>query len=175
MARYADAVVTNMVGQQLQPGEQLQHWAYGVKQPNIGLIILLMCLAILPGAIAVALMTKEYVIALTSHRLLIFQVKGGKCTVVSRQEYWRNQLPPAKTSTGALFTHIKLMDPQRPFVAKFHRMGMTNNRPHSMAIAAALQPQQLPPGQPPMQGYGGPQGGPQGYGGPQGGQGPQGY
>lgn len=148
MARYQDAIVTNALGQQLQPGEQLYHWAYGVKQPPIWLIILLMCLAVLPGAIAVALMTKEYVIGLTSQRLIVLQVSGGRARVITRWDYWRAQMPPAQTSTGALFTHIKIKDPQKPFVAKFHRMGMPNNRPHAMAIAAALapQPQQLAPG-----------------------------
>jgi len=143
MARYKDPIVTETLGKQLHPGEQLQHWAYGVRQPPMGLIILLMLLAILPGAIAVALLTKEYVIGLTSHRLLILRVKGGKCVVQEITEYNRAQLPPAKTDTGSLFTHITLNDPQKPFYAKFHRMGMSNNREHSMAIAAAISPQRL--------------------------------
>ena len=143
MARYKDPVVTEAVGKLLHPGEQLQNWAYGVKQPPMGLIILLVLIAILPGLIATALLTKEYVIALTSHRLLILRVKGGKCTVQEITEYGRAQLPPAKTSTGGLFTHIELKDPQKPFYAKFHRMGMPNNRPHAMAIASVLSPQQL--------------------------------
>jgi hypothetical protein len=145
MARFNDQNVPAAIQPHLQPGEQLQNWAYGVKQPNIGLIILLMCMAILPGAIAVAILTKEYVVGLTSHRLLILQVKGGKATIVGKQEYNRGMpLPPVKTSTGGIFTHIKISDPQRPFVAKFHRMGMPNNRQHSMAIAAAISPAQLP-------------------------------
>ena len=53
-------------------------------------------------------------------------------------EYPLGRLPPAKTSTGVLFTHIKIEDAAKPFVAKFHRMGMSNNREHAMAIAAAL-------------------------------------
>lgn len=142
MARYKDPIVTEVLGKQLHPGEQLQHWAYGVKQPSIGLIILLVCLAVLPGLIAVALLTKEYVVGLTSHRLLILRVKGGKASVQEITEYDRRNLPPAKTSTGGLFTHITLQDPQKPFYAKFHRMGMANNREHAMAIAAALPPMQ---------------------------------
>lgn len=89
-----------------------------------------------------ALLTKEYVVGLTSHRLLILRVKGGKATVLEITEYDRRNLPPSKTSTGGLFTHITLQDPQKPFYAKFHRMGMANNRDHSMAIAAALPPMQ---------------------------------
>jgi hypothetical protein len=142
MARYKDPIVTEVLGKQLHPGEQLYNWAYGVKQPPMGLIILLMLLAILPGAIAVALLTKEYVVGLTSHRLLILRVKGGKAVVQEITEYDRRQLPPAKTSTGALFTHISLSDPRKPFVAKFHRAGMPKNRDHAMAIAAAITPQQ---------------------------------
>jgi len=142
MARYKDPVVTEALSKQLHPGEQLQHWAYGVKQPPMGLIFLLVLLAILPGLIAVALLTKEYVVGLTSHRLLILRVKGGKCQVLEVTEYSRGNLPPAKTSTGGLFTHITLADPQKPFYAKFHRMGMPQNREHAMAIASALPAQQ---------------------------------
>jgi hypothetical protein len=143
MARYKDPIVTEVLSKQLHPGEQLYHWAYGVKQPPIALIALLMLLAILPGAIAVALLTKEYVVGLTSHRLLILRVKGGKVNVLEITEYDRRNLPPAKTSTGSLFTHIALADPAKPFAAKFHRMGMPNNRDHARGIAAALQQPQL--------------------------------
>ena len=45
-----------------------------------------------------------------------------------------------KTSTGALFTHIRIDDEERPFVAKFHRAFSKNNRPHAMAIAEAISP-----------------------------------
>ncbi len=139
MARYKDDLVTGVLGQGLHPGEQLYHWAYGVKQPNIGLIVLLFCLAILPGAIAVALLTKEYVVGLTSYRFIVLRVSGGKATVKEIMEYDMRQPMPVKTSTGALFTYITIRDPQRPFAAKFHRMGMPNNRDHSRAIATALE------------------------------------
>jgi hypothetical protein len=138
MARYKDEIVTAALQAQLQPGEELRHFAYGVKQPNIGLIILLVCLAVLPGLIAVALLTKEFVIGLTDRRFLVLRVSGGKCKVSEVLEYALNPPPPAVTSTGAIFTHIKITDPQKPFVAKFHRAGMAKNREHSMAIAAVL-------------------------------------
>jgi hypothetical protein len=48
------------------------------------------------------------------------------------------QLPSVKASTGLVFTHIKIEDEAGPFVAKFHRIGMTGNREGAMAIAAAL-------------------------------------
>jgi hypothetical protein len=124
----------------LAPGESLKHWAYGVKQPPIWLILILFLLAILPGAIAVALLTKEYVIGLTDRRLIVL-LFSGKLKVKEMMEYQLGSLPPVKTSTGGLFTHISIQDPARPFVAKFHRLGMKQNREHAMAIAAAISGQ----------------------------------
>ena len=130
MARFKDAEVTAAVEPHLQPGEQLRHWAYGVKQPPLILIILL-------TPLAVAFMTKEYVAALTDRRLLVLRVKR-KLRIEEVMEYPLDKLPRAETSTGALFTHIKIDDAGKPFVAKFHRAGMPHNREHAMAIAAAL-------------------------------------
>ena len=130
MARYSDAEVTAAIQPHLQPGEQLRHWAYGVRQPRLLLIVLL-------TPLAVAFLTKEYVAALTDRRLLVLRT-GRKLRVAEITEYRLDAPPPAKTSTGALFTHIKIEDAARPFAAKFHRMGMANNREHAMAIAAAL-------------------------------------
>jgi hypothetical protein len=139
MARLKDEVATQALQAHLHPGERLLHWAYGVKQPNIGLMLLLFALAILPGAIAVALMTKEYLIGLTDGRLVVLRFSGAKVNVKEVTEYALQGLAPrVKASKGGLFTHIKIEDPQRPFVAKFHRLGMTNNRDHSQAIADAL-------------------------------------
>src|SRR5687768_1774410 len=74
MARFKDpAVVSAAFQPYLEPGEQLRHWAYGVKQPNMLLIVGLTLLAILPGLIAVALLTKEYVVGLTDRRFLVLR------------------------------------------------------------------------------------------------------
>ena len=130
MARFKDADVTAAVEPHLQPGEQLRNWAYGVKQPPLILIILL-------TPLAVAFLTKEYVAALTDRRLLVLRVKR-KLQIEEVMEYPLDKLPPAETSTGPLFTHIKIDDAAKPFVAKFHRAGMPHNREHATAIAAAL-------------------------------------
>lgn len=122
----------------LEPGEQLKHWAYGIKQPNIFLIIALFALGILPGAIAIAVMTKEYLVGLTDRRFIVLRFKGGKIEVKEVIHYPLDNLPPVKASTGGIFTHIKIADPAKPFAAKFHRLGMSGNREHSMAIEAAL-------------------------------------
>jgi len=139
VARFRDeSIMTNALSAQLQPGEQLYYYAYGVKQPNIFLIILLMCLAILPGAIAVALLTKEYVIGMTERRLIVLRF-SGKMKIKEVTDYWLDRLPRVVQSTGSLFTHIKIEDPQKPFVAKFHRLGAKQNRDMSMAMAKHLE------------------------------------
>lgn len=138
MARFKnDDIITNAFQPFLAPREQIKHWAYGVKQPPILLIILLCLLAVLPGAIAVALLTKEYVIGLTDRRLIVLRF-SGKLKVKEVLEYNLASMPPCKTSTGGLFTHIEITSPERPFIAKFHRLGMKQNREHAMAIAAAI-------------------------------------
>lgn len=142
MARYKDEVVTEAMKPYLEEGETLKHWAYGVKQPNMVLIIFLYLLALIPGIIAVAVLTKEYVIGLTDRRFIVLLVSGGKAKVKEMTDYRLDQLPKVTTSTGALFTHIKIEDEAKPFVAKFHRAGMKENREHSMAIAQALNPGQ---------------------------------
>ena len=122
----------------LEPGEQLRHWAYAVKPPSMLLIIPLYALAVLPGAIAVMLLTKEYIVGLTDRRLIVLRFKGKNIKVQEILEYPLNNLPRVKASTGALFTHIKIQDQVKPFFGKIHRLGMPGNREHGMAIEAAL-------------------------------------
>lgn len=125
----------------LQPGETVQAAAVGVKQPNILLIFLLLLLAILPGLIAVFLLTKNYLVALTNRRVIVLRIKGiQNYEVKEMTEYSLDELPalPAKSSTGPLFTHISIKDAARPFVAKFHRAYCPTNREDAMAIGAAI-------------------------------------
>jgi hypothetical protein len=137
MARFKDEKVQEAFLPHLQPGEQLRHWAFGVKQPHLVMIILLIALAVLPGLIAIMLLTKQYIVGLTDRRFIVLKFKGNlKVTEVT--EYSLSPKPKASGSTGPIFTHIKIDDAARPFVAKFHRMGMTSNREHSQAMLAAL-------------------------------------
>jgi len=141
MARIKDPnVAAAAFAPYLEPGEQLRHVAFGVKQPNLLLMLPLFALAVLPGAIAVALLTKEYVVGLTDRRLIVLRFKGSKVSVQEVLDYRldNGHRPPVKASTGPVFTHIKIEDTAKPFVAKFHRMGMPGNREGAMAIAAAL-------------------------------------
>jgi hypothetical protein len=133
MARFRDPnVPAAAFAPYLEPGEQLRHIAYGVKQPHI------LVLALTGGLIS-ALLTKEYVIGLTDRRFIVLRFKGKKVSVQEVLDYrLGGQRPSVKSSTGPVFTHIKVEDPGKPFVAKFHRMGMPGNREGAMAIAAAL-------------------------------------
>ena len=141
MARFKDPnVPAAAFAPYLEPGEQLRHVAFGVKQPSLLLILPLFALAVLPGAIAMALLTKEYVVGLTDRRLIVLRFKGGKVNVQEVLDYRldNGQRPRVTASTGPVFTHIKIEDQAKPFAAKFHRMGMPGNREGATAIAAAL-------------------------------------
>jgi hypothetical protein len=139
MAVYKDEQILPIFAPHLQPGEQLMHWAYGVKQPHILVIFLLV--ATIGGIVAVAFLTKHYLVGLTSHgRFLVLQMSGKNVKAVT--PYQLGQMQGVKTSTGALFTHMKIEGPT-PWQAKFHRMGMKQNREHSMAMAAAIEGKQL--------------------------------
>ena len=125
----------------LEPGETVTAAAYGVKQPNLLLLLFLVALAVLPGLIAVFLLTKNYLVALTDRRVLVLKIKNaGNFEIKEMIEYSREELPAlaTKTSTGAIFTHIAIKDDARPFVAKFHRGFCPTNREDAMAIAAAV-------------------------------------
>ena len=131
MARFNDTNVPEAIAPHLQPGEKLLNYAYGVKLPGLIMIALLL------GALGAALLTKHYIVALTDRRLLVLRFKG-KLKVIEAMDWPLANRPPATGSTGALFTHLKIDDPAKPFVCKFHRMGMPNNRPQAMAIVAAM-------------------------------------
>jgi hypothetical protein len=128
----------------LQPGEQIRNIAFGVKQPSIALMIPLFILAVLPGIIATALLTKEYLVALTDRRVIVLHFKSSKIQVQEVFEYSLYNHAPVEASSGSVFAHLKINDPVKPFVAKFHRMGLEGNREQVMAIAAALNQPQYP-------------------------------
>lgn len=137
MAKKTEADFRAAIEPYLDDGEQLKHWAFGVKQPNIFLIMFLLFLAVLPGIIAVFLLTRNYVVGLTDRRFIVARFKGN-LKVIEISEYPLGTVNNVESKTGPIFTHIRIEDPQQPFVAKFHRAGMPNNRDQSMAIASAL-------------------------------------
>jgi hypothetical protein len=141
MAKMTEDQIRDMFAPHLQEGEVVQHMAFGVKQPNMLLIILLFCCFILPGAIAVVLLTKNFFIATTNSRFIVLQVKGlTKLETKSVTEYSLDELRGADitTSTGALFTKIRVNIAGKPFAAKCHRAFSASNRPNAIAICDTI-------------------------------------
>jgi hypothetical protein len=129
MARYNDENVPAAIQPHLKSGEVLRHYAYGVKQPNVLLMLL--------GPIVTAMLTKNYIVAMTDRRLLVLEFHG-ELKVTGVTEYALDSMPAATGSVGMIFTRLQINDSAKPFRAKFHRMGMPNNRMHSTAILEAL-------------------------------------
>lgn len=141
MAKLTDEKIKEAFQPHLQGEEKLQYWAFGVKQPHILLIIILIALGILPGIIAIFMLTKNYLIGLTDKRFLVLQIKSmSNAEVKQITEYSINEMGSmkVKSSTGVLFTKIRIDDRKKPFKAKFHRAFSKNNRPHAMAIGEAI-------------------------------------
>ena len=141
MAKLKDEQIKAAFQDYLKGDEELKYWAFGVKQPNIFIIVLLIALFILPGIIAVLFFTKNYLIALTDKRFIVLQIKSiSNASVTVMQEYNLEELDrtKVKSSTGALFTKISIDDTVKPFAAKFHRAFSKNNREHAMAISDAI-------------------------------------
>ena len=136
MARLKREQIIQGVQPYLQPGEQIMNCAYGVKQPPLLLIIGLIALFILPGIIAIALLTKEYLLVSTGRRVLVLRFKG-KLDVQEATELQLDRAYPVTSSVGPIFAHLRIEgDP--PFIAKSHRAGMPENREQAQAIAQAL-------------------------------------
>ena len=141
MAKMTQDQIREMFAPHLEEGEVVQHMAFGVKQPNMLLIVLLFCCFILPGAIAVVLLTKNFFIATTDSRFLVLQVKGlTKLETKGVTKYSLDELRSGDvtTSTGPLFTKIKVDIAGKPFVAKCHRAFSDFNRPNAMAICETI-------------------------------------
>ncbi len=141
MAKLNDERMKNAFLTHLHEGETLQHWAFGVKQPSMLIIIPLIALAVLPGVIATAMLTKNYVIGVTDRRLIILQVKSisnADLKAITEYDLEEFSKAPANVKTGALFTHITIDHPDKAFKAKFHRAFSKTNREQVVAIGALI-------------------------------------
>ena len=141
MAKLTEDLIKQTFQPHLQDGEELQYVAFGVRQPNLFLIIALFACAILPGIIAVLLLTKNYLIGITDRRFIVLTIKSMTNPEVKEvTEYGLDEIKAmeVKTSTGGLFTHIEVKDEQKPFKAKFHRAFSKSNRPSAIAISDAI-------------------------------------
>ncbi len=141
MARLDKDSISKKFAPHLQEGELLEHFAYGIKQPHVVAIALLMFLAILPGILIVALLTKSYLVGKTNKRIVVLKIDGrGRVRRVTPYGLDEFRGAAVSTSTGKRLTHVRIDIPAKPFVAKFHPAFAPFNRPGAMAIAAAIDP-----------------------------------
>ncbi len=147
MAKLDSPQMNDLLAPSLPASETVLHAAYGVKQPNIWLMLPAFALAIVPGVILTQVLTKHYIVGVTQSTLLIAEVrpKWRSMTVAvdavkSSRTIALTELhgQPAKVKTGALFTHIGFGQGEGRFKAKFHRAFSKTNRPEANAIGEAI-------------------------------------
>ena len=137
MAKLTNEQITASIQPFLEPGEQVLHTAYGIQQLSLPVMILLLVLALIPGAITMALLQKNFFVVLTNRRGLIIRYTG-KYKLREIIEYRPGGVPPITVSQGAIFAVMRVADPLGAMKIKFHRAGMVNNRENAVAIANAL-------------------------------------
>lgn len=110
MTKLTDDKIKLAFEQYLQGEENLKYWAFGVKQPNIFLIVLLLALFILQGIIAVFWLTKNYLIALTDNNLLVLEVASiSNANVKKHTEYSLSELNGKVLPPGYYLQKLKSM------------------------------------------------------------------
>ena len=114
----------------LEPGEQLQHVAYGVRTPG--------CLASLLlgvfGGGAIMNAAQHYLVGLTDRRLIVLRIENVGHAVKSVRAWPLEALPPGKVEKGWL-TIDDRPDPIRAFL---HPASVPGHDAAVPAIAAAL-------------------------------------
>ncbi|MCA9185593.1 MAG: hypothetical protein R3E01_29495 [Pirellulaceae bacterium] len=141
MAKLTDDRAREILQPYLEDGETIRHWCFGVRQPHLALLIALIAIATIPGVIAVQLLTKNFLIALTNRRLIILHIASPtNHRVKTMFEYTLAELDevPVRSSTGPLFTHLKIGEGSDCFRAKCARMFSKSNRSEAIAIATAI-------------------------------------
>lgn len=110
MTKLTDDKIKLAFEQYLQGEENLKYWAFGVKQPNIFLIVLLLALFILQGIIAIFWLTKNYLIALTDNNLLVLEVASiSNANVKKHTEYSLSELSGKVLPPGYYLQKLKSM------------------------------------------------------------------
>ncbi|MFB3056704.1 MAG: hypothetical protein ACE1ZQ_06020 [Ignavibacteriaceae bacterium] len=110
MTKLTDDKIKLAFEQYLQGEENLKYWAFGVKQPNIFLIVLLLALFILQGIIAIFWLTKNYLIALTDNNLLELEVASiSNVNVKKHTEYSLSELSGKVLPPGYYLQKLKSM------------------------------------------------------------------
>lgn len=143
MTQTKDEQLRQMVQPVLRSGEEIQHVAYGVKQPNMLLMVPAFFLAIIPGVLLTARLTKHYTFALTNQRLIILRMASKMLTLPKPEDGFEEDLSidlsalsamDRKTKSGALFVHITV----GAVTAKFHRAYSKTNRTSALAMSDVI-------------------------------------
>ena len=132
LARYKDPVATSAFAAHLRSDETLQSWAYGLKQPPMPVMLLL-------GPIAHALLKKEYLIGLTSQRVILLRVKGKKAEVVEVTDYELDRAHSVTVESLTSWDRVVIEDAARPFDATFNPLSAPDNLGRVHRIVAALK------------------------------------
>lgn len=145
MAKLDADSIPRIFAPHLEVGEELEHFAYGIRQPHFAVVALLLCLAVLPGLLIVAYLTRGYLVGKTSRRIVVLEV-SGKGEVRRTIEYALDEFHGARveTSSGANLTRVRVDIPDKAFAAKFHRAFAPFNRAGALAIAAAVDRRAAP-------------------------------
>jgi hypothetical protein len=131
-------------------GESLQHVAYGVRQPNMLLMLPAFALAVVPGVLLTQKLTKHYVVGATRNYLVIAEVSPKWRSLAVAVDAVKSvdaislgalRGEPKKVSTGPVFTHIRFGAGKSLFKVKFHRAFSKTNRAEANAIAEIVAAQ----------------------------------
>ena len=143
MAKLSDENFYQAVQPHLKAGERVRHFAYGVKEPSLWVIILLFVTIL--GALGIGLMTRHYVVALTDVRVIIVELRPGLFSPTFDAKEVTSYLlvelarMSVSSSLGNASTFLRIEDPSRPFEARFYRRVSPGNKPNSQAIAQCIQ------------------------------------
>ncbi|MCB1397685.1 MAG: hypothetical protein H6898_06750 [Rhodobacter sp.] len=148
MAKLDTAQMRDLLAPVLPAGETLQHAAYGVRQPNILLMLPAFALAILPGVILTQMLTRHYVVGQSRNYLMVAEIspkwRSMMTAVDAVRDRWAVSIntlrgQPKTVRSGPVFTHIAFGTGQDGFKAKFHRMFSRTNRAEAEAIGAVVK------------------------------------
>ena len=167
MAKLRHENLKNLVQPSLRQGENLEHVAYGVKQPHFSMIflIMLLCIAVpmfltrdsgllsilmagvgggVGGAI-IYVMTKHFALALTDQRMLVIQFRMGKnWSKIEEWSYSRAQVKTTGFKKLAFITTAKFQAGTENWALKFNRkLAVVQNGVEIDAIERKLTAQAL--------------------------------
>jgi len=141
MRRFGDATdAEKPFADHLEPGEQLQHVAYGVRMPGCFASLLL---GIFGGG-AILNAASHYLVGLTNRRLIVLRIENVGHAVKNVYAWPLDALPPGKVEKQWL-TLANPADPVNSIKAFLHPAAVPGHDDAVAAIAAALSGQAAPP------------------------------